>query len=153
MMKKGLLGVIVLLVANLASASLVVTLPAHGLTDPCQNIVGAWSGSGVVTAEIIGMPINCTYHGEGQVPSISSSGEISMNIQLTKESGFCPDGDEFTLRGTCRDGRLSLDVTNASLQGTLSADGRSADMSGTVGVDVLGQYIIANVESMHLTKK
>lgn len=152
-MKKSLLGATFLLAANLAWADAVITLPTQGFVDPCQSAQGAWSGRGRVTTEIMGMPIDCVYHGEAQVPYIAESGELSMDIQMTKESGFCPEGKSFSVHGTCRNGKLHLEVEDANINGTVSADGRSADLSGTVGVDVLGQYVIANIESMHLRKK
>ena len=153
MMKKSLLCVSLLLLANVSWADIVITLPTHGVGDPCKTIQGSWSGRGKVRADVIGMPIECTYHGEGYVPYITDSGEVSMDITLTKESGFCPDGENFATHGTCRDGRLILNVEDGSLQGHLSADGRSANVSGYIGVDVLGQHVIATVEDMRLQKK
>ncbi len=121
----------------------------------CDNIPGAWSGTGTVSATIL-FKFTCVYHGTGIVIPKSTPNSYDFKMSLQKTSGLCPASKEVVLPGFCDPvaGRLVLDSQDVHLTGMISPDGKLVDrITGKIAMTVLNQTINADVEKMELHKQ
>lgn len=103
----------------------------HLSENTCDQIAGTWEGTGRAYNWLIG---TCIYHGTGQVSTVDSSGNFSVDASADKDSGsiVCPNHANETLYGTCVNGFVTIKTDYGDLTGTFTNTTGSA--SGTVTV-------------------
>ncbi|MDR3491945.1 MAG: hypothetical protein P4M12_07895 [Gammaproteobacteria bacterium] len=135
-----------LFLATSAQANVMVTLPGNG--DVCSNLAGTWAGGGKVTAGII----QCHYHGTATVVKTGDN-NYSVDVELKKDDGICPENESMQLPGTCSNGVVVLQTPDANLQGSMGSTGTTMDLTGDVMFTVFGSRVKADVTDMHLQKQ
>ena len=150
LVRNGLLFIGLAIISSTALADIQVDLQ-RGIThtDPCSQIAGNWQGNGDIS---YGYFVQCHYSGTAVVTS-SSSSAFTFKAKLKKNSGMvCPAEEDIVLPGTCRNGVLNLQTTQANLKGAFGSGGKSADLTGTVTVPMDGEMVVVNVDRMHMAK-
>ncbi len=141
------------LISTPSHADIIFQSSKAGL-NACDNIDGNWTGTGVVTAKVLGIKITCKYQGTGIVTNTDPY-KFNLDVDLKSSSAICPNTKK-VIAGFCDPvARLIvLSSADAELSGHISEDGRSADdITGKVSITVMKQTILANVDEMRLHKQ
>lgn len=129
-----------------------ITVQSFSLTagQGCDNFAGKWIGAGTIKATVI-FPIVCHYNG---VATVAPNGNgYNVHVDLTKDSGICPDHESLDLPGTCQNGAINLQTDSADLHGDVNAAGTEANLAGTVKFAIGSSTVKADVTDMHLKKQ
>ena len=122
------------------------------LSDPdiCSNVVGTWVGDGNITA--LKGTLNCTYHGSANVTKTATGFDMAVTLKKASGSFSCPAAESLTLPGSCNNGVLLVNTSQANLQGTVD-NTYWVDMKGTVKfkAPIMG-IVTATVTDMKLHK-
>lgn len=155
-LKKVVLGVMLNLALFSSAFADIQVQPSATLSgaDVCASVPGPWTGSGTVTAKVLGVTVRCDYKGNATVYETSTSGAFTAEVIMNIVSGVCPATQSLTLPGTCNSstGAIALQSPDADLRGTMAPDGQSATLTGTVNIPIMGKTVKANVERLDLYK-
>jgi hypothetical protein len=141
----------VVLFNGTANANVVVQSFSFTEGDICSSVDGVWNGSGKMTA-LDGM-IKCGYSGTAKVTKVDNADNYSVYVSLHKDSGVCPNDEDYTLAGTCTNGVFVMQTDKVHLQGNVSGDGRAVSLSGTADVEILGHTVRADINYMNMHKQ
>ncbi len=133
--------------------------------DQCDQLAGLWYGDAYISADLPiweGGDLHCHYN-QGSSGGITVTGggsgssyHVHVDVsKLSSDSDYrCPGSVTTDLPATCSNGAITIQSSNANLNGDINPDGKSADLSGTLtfSVPIVGD-ITTKVDSLHLIKK
>ncbi len=138
------------LLSQAALANITVQSFSLAAGQGCDNFTGKWAGGGTVKATVI-FPITCHYNGIATV--VPNQNGYNVHVDLTKDSGICPDHESLDLPGTCQNGAIKLQTDSANLHGEMNPAGTEANLAGTVKFNIAGSTVNADISDMHLKKQ
>ena len=124
--------------------------------DVCSSVPGVWTGTGTVTAKVLGVNVKCQYGGTALVTSTSNPYVFSVDVSLNLISGICPSDEHLVLTGNCDSatGAFALKSSEANLSGKVSEDGNTVEnLTGTVDIKIKGVTVTGHVSDMNLHKQ